>query len=304
MNYGVVGKFFKILKKFLKRKTSKKKYPIFFIIGNPCSGTTLTHQFLAKTGTFFYISNFISKFYMIPILGAEINKLFKITNHKKITYKSENGRTNELSNVHEFGYFWERFFKHEHKIQNFNLKKYNLAKAGLILHNLANLNKSPVVIKNNTFISMNLKIISENISDAYFIHCQRDNFQVAQSIFKARIRQNLSKDKWWSMKPLGYEEIKDLDVYDQIAFQVNKIEEEIKKEINSIDKKKIIKLRYEDFCNCTNKLIKEVNKVLDTYNINKIEETSIKFKSQNGIRLNKKDYYNLKKSISKQTNNF
>ena len=167
---GIEKNFLCKIDNLLLKKKIKKKYPIFFVIGNPCSGTTLTHQFLAKTGKFLYISNFLSKFHQLPLFGGKIEKLFKISDYRKIKFESINGRTNGISNVSEFGFFWKRIFHDNVKIPSENLYINNLKQADLILHNLTNMFDLPLIIKNNTFITMNLSLVSKYITNSYFIY--------------------------------------------------------------------------------------------------------------------------------------
>ena len=49
--------------------------PILFIVGCPRGGTTLLYQYLSYSGLFTYPTNFLSRFYFAPVLGARLQQM-------------------------------------------------------------------------------------------------------------------------------------------------------------------------------------------------------------------------------------
>jgi hypothetical protein len=69
-----------------------------------------------------------------------------------------------------------------------------------------------------------------------------------QSILQARKRFYDNTEIWWSVKPKEYEQLKDMDVYYQIAGQVYYTDKSIEKQLHKLgDDRKLI-VEYEDFC--------------------------------------------------------
>ena len=88
------------------------KHPLLFIVGAPRSATTLTHQFIAQTSVFSYISNFTAKFWKAPYLGMVLEDLME-TQNEIISNHSNFGRTSGLHEPHQFNYFWKDWFKYD-----------------------------------------------------------------------------------------------------------------------------------------------------------------------------------------------
>ena len=97
-----------------------KKYPIVFIIGTPRSGTTLLTQWLASLNLFCYPSNFISRFYKAPFVGAIIQEMLvnpdyayknELAFDTSLSFQSDTGKTSGLTEPHEFWYFWRNYFE-------------------------------------------------------------------------------------------------------------------------------------------------------------------------------------------------
>src|SRR5690625_5339039 len=61
-------------------------FPTLFIIGSPRTGSTLFTQWLASLGTFAYPSNFLSRLYNAPYVGALI---YEIVTNPKYQYGDE-----------------------------------------------------------------------------------------------------------------------------------------------------------------------------------------------------------------------
>lgn len=92
--------------------------PILYIMGCARSGSTLVYQYLTESGLFTYPTNFISRFYYAPYLGAKLQQMlieydFReeiFTKNKTSLFTSNLGKTKGVMSPHEFWYFWRRFF--------------------------------------------------------------------------------------------------------------------------------------------------------------------------------------------------
>ena len=77
---------------------------IVFICGTPRSGTTILYQALAHCGRVGYVSNLIARFASNPRLGVRLAQALDMP--KSFTGRSTFGRTEHISEPHEFGLGW------------------------------------------------------------------------------------------------------------------------------------------------------------------------------------------------------
>ena len=83
--------------------------PPVFIVGPPRSGTTLLYQLVSAHLDVAFINNFMARFWEAPAIGAYLSARVAALKPQD-DVESEIGRTRGLGGVHEFGYFWKRFF--------------------------------------------------------------------------------------------------------------------------------------------------------------------------------------------------
>ncbi len=83
-------------------------YPNIFIFGAPRSGTTLLSQVLALCLDIGYIDNLIARFWKAPLQGIRLSKIL-LQDLRRTDFSSVHGVTIDLTEPHEFGYFWTRW---------------------------------------------------------------------------------------------------------------------------------------------------------------------------------------------------
>lgn len=81
------------------------RYPYLFVFGLPRSGTTLMAQILIQSLDLSYINNFMARFWMAPLTGIKLSRII-LGNIKQTDLTSSYGSTNNIYDLHEFGYFW------------------------------------------------------------------------------------------------------------------------------------------------------------------------------------------------------
>lgn len=240
-------------------KVSEPKFPNLFLIGGPRCGSTLLTQWAAGLDAFSYPSNFLSRFYEAPYIGAliynmvtkpeyqyrdefsDINSDFKLS--------SSIGKTKGFKAPHEFWYFWRRFmtfpdvpFSEKEFEEQFD---FNLFQKELVLIQKAFDNK-PFLFKAK-IANWYLRPLNENINNAIYIHLYREPVAMTRSLLKAREKWVGTRDKWFSWKPREYEMLKKMDVYHQVAGQIYFLEKEILKQKEFLGLK-YISFSYEEFC--------------------------------------------------------
>jgi len=88
------------------------KYPFLFVFGLPRSGTTLLSQLIAHSFDIGYINNIAARFWLAPVYGIKLSDTI-IGSAKQSDFRSHYARTANVSDIHEFGYFWRYWLKKE-----------------------------------------------------------------------------------------------------------------------------------------------------------------------------------------------
>ncbi len=220
--------FLKSLNEFLfeKEKIEYKDYPIkhpfMFVFGLPRSGTTLLTQVIAHGLDVGFINNFAARFFLAPIYGIKLSKI--ILGSKPISsFSSDYAKTNELTDIHEFGYFWRHWLKKEDisGVTNANEVENQINWQGLkkCLASIQQEFNKPMIFK-NIFGSYHPERLSRVLEKVLFIYIVRDNLDSAISILRARKRYYTDLNTWWSYMPIEYNQIAGMKYMEQIAGQV------------------------------------------------------------------------------------
>jgi LPS sulfotransferase NodH len=236
------------------------EYPFIFVFGLPRSGTTLITQLIAYNLDVGYINNFMARFYKAPIHGIRLSRLIYSEN-KHTTFKSDYARTSEVTDIHEFGYFWRYWLKKgsfEGVTRSSEIEK-DIDWIGLrkVLANIQNEFKKPMVFK-NIFGSYHLQKLNEILGKVIFIYIKRDVLDSAVSILDARRKYYSDPNTWWSYMPVEYEHIRDLDYWNQIAGQVYFLRRYYNSEIGKNNLENVIHVQYEDLTYNPRKTIQKI----------------------------------------------
>lgn len=254
-------------------------YPIIFIMGPHRSGSTLLLQSLASTGLFSYPTNFLSRFYQAPIIGAKLQLLLtdKRYNYRnelndisgKIDFQSDNGKTQGALAPNEFWYFWRRFlpFGELDYLSTEELwQKVDTVTFKAELTGIMQVLEKPLVLK-GMILNYNIDFLDTLFEKALFIHCTRDLETNIASALEARERQLGNSKKWYSFKFPGYHELKMLEPYHQVKGQIEGINKEVSFALEKVAKHKKITVHYEDFCQNPNKILEKIKIKLNHYNL-------------------------------------
>ncbi|MBW2004571.1 MAG: sulfotransferase [Deltaproteobacteria bacterium] len=242
---------------FEKNKT-ESNHQILLILGAPRSGTTLLSQMLASRLDVGYPSNLMARFYEAPAVGAFLQEtLIKNRFHNYKKYQSIHGTTQRIEEPHEFGYFWSRHLaasEDVHEPDDNRIKEIDIRDLNTELQSVVSIFKKPVVFKcplGNFFIPV-LRLIP----NIFFIDLQRNLLELAQSIWRVRQERLGSAEKWWSLRPRHYYQLKRLPPAQQIAGQILAIRSAITRGLSDVEENRKLVINYEE-------LIKEPEAVID-----------------------------------------
>jgi hypothetical protein len=235
------------------------RYPVVLIVGCGRSGTTLMLQWLARSGNFSYPSNFLSRFYIAPYIGAKIqdlltNPVFNFRDElvdlvPEPDYRSDLGKTRGSLAPNEFWYFWRRFFPYEEIqfLDNDHLASVDSKRFVSELAALESAFEKPLALK-AMIINFNIAFVSSILDKALFIHVVREPLYNAQSLLEARESFFGTTEIWYSFKPVQYNSLKSMEPCAQVAGQVYFTNQNIDAGMQQIPRSRRLTVHYEDFC--------------------------------------------------------
>lgn len=244
-----------------KYRNHALQYPVVLVFGPLRSGTTLFMQWLANTSIVAFPTNFLSRFYHAPIIGAKLqllltdpryrfrNELDGFASH--VRYSSENGKTAGALAPNEFWYFWRRFLENPSRDAWTDSELRESMDVDTMLSELAGMmdvfNK-PLAFKGMLF-NYNIRFLDSIFEKALFVRITRDPASNIESILNARKKQFGNIDEWYSFRIPEYQVLKDLDPHEQAAGQVYHINKAINKGLEGVVENKKLTVQYEEFCN-------------------------------------------------------
>ncbi len=242
--------------------------PTIFIMGCARSGSTLLYQYLAASGVFTYPTNFVSRFYYAPYIGARLQRmLFSLDNRHEITppslgqeqFASKLGKTLGAMAPHEFWYFWRRFFHFtdEQCIPENKLSEVDGSTFRRELSAFQSVTNLPLVLK-GMILNWHIPFLAELIPNSFFIHIYRDQLANAQSLFKARIDFFGTANEWYSFRPPGYATTQAFTPELQTLWQVRQTKAAVDEGLRSIGTDRSLAVSYEGFCDNPKRVFSQI----------------------------------------------
>lgn len=241
-----------------KSFTQSQSSPFGFVVGNPRSGTTLLSQWLSSFGCFSYPSNFMTRFAYASYMGALFqemlfNEKFDPQNDfsdikSNLNFKSDLGKSKGALAVNEFNHFYRLYTKQTHPIflSKNKLQKVDWEELENALTLIESVFEKPFISK-MTILKYNLYDLYKNINCLFF-YIKRDPMFNMQSLYFARLKFHNSINKWYGSKPKEYDELKEKDVYHQIAGQIYFTDKSIQEDLKKVPKERQISIDYQNFC--------------------------------------------------------
>lgn len=240
----------------------KETYSTLHILGAPRSGTTLVSQVIPSYLNVAHINNFIAAFWKAPIYGIELSKKL-IGEHYKSAFSSDFGRTNSISEPHEFGYFWNHHLKYEGLQQQSKKHETKIDWGNLVhlLNNMTHAFEKPIVFK-SFLMGFHASRFHQEMPKSKFIYVKRNLADNVMSILKLRKQLNGDIDTWGSIKPIQYEELKSLSVIEQVVGQILCLENEYLNQLEEIPEADKLLISYEEVCEDTAAFLAKVHNLL------------------------------------------
>jgi len=241
------------------KKFKAPRHPVILLVGCARSGTTLLMQWLASIGKFAYPTNFLSRFYAAPYIGAKIQQMLSDPQYNfrdelsdfgsEFSFQSNLGKTTGVLAPNEFNYFWRRFFPYG-EIQYLDNQSLNQVDTAGFLSELAAIESvfdKPFAMK-GVLINWNIPFVDSLFEQVLFIHVKRHPHYNAQSLLEARESFLGDRNQWYSLKPREYHELENFDPFHQVAGQVFYTNRAIENGLKQVDVSRWLEITYDDFC--------------------------------------------------------
>lgn len=241
--------------------------PILYIMGCARSGSTLVLQYLGRSGLFTYPTNFLSRFYYAPYLGARLQEmLFGADFHGEIThgwpdaFESRLGKTIGPLAPHEFWYFWRRFFAFgdTQKLTDEAIRQADVSTFIRELRAFQTVASIPLVLK-GMILNWDIPLLARLYERSCFLFVQRRVEANADSLVRARKDYFGDEQQWYSFRPPGYENVVGLDPYHQAAWQVMRTNEAIEDGLAQVPAERVFRVAYEKFCENPRSLLETIS---------------------------------------------
>jgi len=247
-----------------------EQYPIIHVIGVPRSGTTLLMQLFASHTDIGYINNLIAAFWRAPIYGIKLSRHL-IPNRKISSYQSRFGRTNDIYEPHEYGYFWAELLEYREMLEQSG-KSVNWQRVRLLLTNISHTFNKPVVFK-SFLLGWHVLDVQKIMPKTVWVHVWRDPIQNALSLLEMRRKFLGSVERWASIKPKEYHWLKEKPYWVQVAGQVYFLEKRYRAQIRQLPRQQWLSIRYEQLCSSPGAFLRQMKQKIQHLDAN-IEITS------------------------------
>lgn len=274
------------------------------VIGAPRSGTTLVTQLALSNIEVGYINNFIATFWNAPLYGIHLSKKILGENYQS-DLKSDFGRTTNVQEPHEFGYFWKHQLNYTDHLQQTYIEKHSIPweKLKNILYQMCAAYTKPILFKSFLY-GFHIKEAVQKMPKTLFIYIERDLYQNAYSILKLRRKMFGDETTWASMKPHQYSFLKNENIYRQIMGQVLFLNYEYKKQLALIPDTNKLLLSYSNLCSNTTSTIQQVHsKINELENVNYVAQPESNIK-ENRVEIPEEILQEFKKAESWLVSNF
>lgn len=220
------------------------RVPIF-VLGAPRSGTTLLYQLLVEALEVGWLAN---------AHAAEPSRAIEIERHERpraartsSDFESTHGATAEPWGPSEAGEYWYRFFpRARHELTDADATPRRIAAVRSAVRGFAAACEAPVAFK-NVFNSLRVPVLAEALPEARFVLIERDEQANARSLLAGR-RKRGDVNEWWSARPAGAERLDDADPATQVVWQVRRMNEVARRELQRIGDDRFLIVSYEQLC--------------------------------------------------------
>ncbi|HAA51415.1 MAG TPA: hypothetical protein DCE43_16980 [Planctomycetaceae bacterium] len=237
-------------------------FPTLHVVGPPRSGTTLLMQLLTAHLEVGYINNLIAAFWRAPLYGIRLSR--KLCPQPADTrFVSRYGRTDAITEPHEFGYFWKELLGYSDLAEPMagHEETIDWERVRVLLTAMTHEFRGPVVFK-SFLVGWHARRLCQELSRTCVVQIRRDPTDTARSLYGMRKNYGGSIDTWTSLKPKEYEWLKDEPVWDQLVGQVHFLEKRFDEQVADVDPARVLRVEYSRLCADPRGVLEEIRQLL------------------------------------------
>lgn len=269
-----------ILQPFEQQQALKElePYPIIFFFGIPRCGKTVFSQLLVHALDLGYPDNVVARFWKAPTYGKRLSQILLKASGNEIGFSSNYGKTHNLSEPHDFAYFW-----HEWLNMDF---PYDYEKAAATIdweglrHMLSLMSQEwgKCLLFKGVNPSYQITGISQTYRKTLFIFLERDFIDAAVSLRKGRLDNYGTLEKWYGQTPhpKTYAELIKHPYHEQIGGQFKHLVELYESQLAAIAPEKVLRISYLEFCHDPNGIMARIqSRIQSLYDVDIVQKNTI-----------------------------
>ena len=231
--------------------------PTLHVVGAPRTGTTLLTQLVAAHLDVGFVDHVAASFWRAPLFGLRLSrKLFGAD--REISYRSQYGRTSNVQEPHEFGYFWRDLLGYRDMtagtVEDDGI---DWTKTRSVLRSMTADEERPIVFKSFLF-GLHVARATAEIPETCFVWMRRDPVATAMSILRFREGFAGDRDTWVSVRPADYDRLRSLPRAEQVVAQIRETERVLQSGIERADPANVLILDYSDLCTAPGEALDQV----------------------------------------------
>jgi len=242
------------------------QHPLVLIIGAPRSGTTLIYQALTHYLDVTFPPNTSSILKRSPITAALVQK--RCGGRTKPSFSNYYGQTSRLSDCNDAFDLWNRWLGEDRYYPATSLSGEQAADMRNFFDTWTNAFDKPFLNKNNrnTFA---VELLAQHLPKAKFVVVRRNPVMVAQSLIVAREKIQGDKKNGWGLESSSTVGISDpLAHVDDVCRQITTIDDEMDRQLSTVDADRIVNITYEGFCESPQQTIRGVADAFEGVQVN------------------------------------
>ena len=233
-------------------------WPTIHVIGPPRSGTTLATQLIAAHLDVGCINNLVAAFWAAPVHGIRLaKKLLPIP--APSSYASRYGRTETISEPHEFGYFWSALLGYREMVEPSaeQIAAVDWARVRRTLLNMCAAYGRPTLFK-SFMAGFYLSGLLPALPRTCVIRMRRDPVDNALSIVKMRHSYAADPSVWVSLRPREHAWLQHESLACQAAGQVVFTHAAIDRGLAAVEHAHVLDVDYARMCSDPGAFLAEV----------------------------------------------
>lgn len=223
-----------------------EEQPTIHVVGTPRSGTTLMTQVLASRYRVGHINHLIASFWRAPVYGIRLSEKL-LGDRYNSSFSSDYGRTADLTEPHEFGYFWTNLLGYpEMRRQGPAFDdRIDWDMFRLMLLNMGHAFKRPLLMK-SFLLGWHMAAAQRAMPKSVFVWIRRPLVDSARSLLKARREQTGSEENWVSLKPAEYDWLRHEPPPVQVAGQIYFLDHALREETTRLPEESLVVVEHQE----------------------------------------------------------